>query len=172
MGPVDVFFFILVALWGVIGLVRGYHRELGVTLLLFVGLFVPVFLDARYSTQMAELMGFIVGPDPCKQIILKNVLYCVFLIFIAFISYQGEVFRYPGTTSNSFISWLVGLLNGYLLVGSVWYYLAQAQWPLNLVKPPFSVLYDAIYTILPPAIFKWPVILAVILIMVILRVIR
>jgi hypothetical protein len=172
MGPVDIFFLILVAIWGAIGIVRGYHKELGVTLLLLIGLFVLLFFDAQFSEQVDAILEFIAGPDPAKQTAVQALFSCGFLIFIAFIAYQGEIFRYPGTTSNSFLSWLVGLLNGYLFAGSIWYYLAQAQWPLNLVQPCYSELYNAIFGILPPAIFKWQYLIILIVIMIILRVIK
>jgi hypothetical protein len=172
MGPVDIFFLILIAIWGAIGIVRGYHKELGVTLLLFIGLFVLLFFNDQFSGQVEKILEFIAGPDPARQAALGALIACSFLIFIAFIAYQGEVFRYPGTTNNSFLSWLVGLLNGYLFVGSIWYYLAQAQWPLNLVQPCYSPLYNAIFGILPPAIFKWPYLIILIVIMIILRVIK
>jgi hypothetical protein len=172
MGPVDIFFLILVAIWGAIGIVRGYHKELGVTLLLLVGLFVLLFLDAQLGTRLDKLLEFVAGPDPSKQAAVQAFVSCAFLIFLVFIAYQGEVFRYPGTTNNSFLSWLVGLLNGYLFAGSLWYYLAQAQWPLNLVQPCYSPLYNAIYSVLPPAIFKWQYLIALIVIMIILRVIK
>jgi hypothetical protein len=41
-----------------------------------------------------------------------------------------------------------------------------------VVQPPFSQLYNAIYPILPPAIFKWPYLILLIIIMIVLRVIR
>jgi len=172
MGPVDIFFLLLVAIWGAIGIVRGYHKELGVTLLLFIGLFVLIFLEAEFSSQVDKLLQFIAGPDPGKQAAVAALFSCGFLIFVTFIAYQGEILRFPGTTNNSFLSWLVGLLNGYLFAGSLWYYLSQAQWPLNVVQPPYSQLYTAIYTVLPPAIFKWQYLIALIVIMIILRVIK
>jgi hypothetical protein len=172
MGPIDIFFLILVVIWGAIGIVRGYHRELGVTLLLFIGLFVLLFLNTQFPNQVNKLLEFIAGPDPAKQAAVQAFFSCGFLIFLTFIAYQGEIFRYPGTTSSSFLSWLVGLLNGYLFAGSLWYYLAQAQWPLNLVQPCYSQWYNAIYRVLPPAIFKWQYLIALIIIMIILRVIK
>jgi hypothetical protein len=171
MGPVDIFFLVLVALWGAIGIVRGYHKELGVTLLLLIALFVLVFVDAQYSSRVDKLLEFIAGSDPGKQAAVQAFLACGFLIFMAFIAYQGEVFRYPGTTNNSFLSWLVGLLNGYLLAGSLWYYLARAQWPL-VTQPPYTQFYYAICKVLPPAIFKWQYLIVLIVIMIILRVIK
>ncbi len=172
MGPVDVFFLILVAIWGAIGIVRDYHKELGVTLLVFTGLFVIIFIEARWPTQVAGFLEFVAGPDPTKQAVVLTIITTSFLIFMTFIAYQGEVFRYPGSTNNSFLSWLVGLLNGYLIAGSLWFDLARGNWPLDVVQPPFSQLYNAIYPILPPAIFKWPYLILLIVIMIILRVIR
>jgi hypothetical protein len=172
MGPVDIFFLILVAIWGAIGIVRDYHRELGVTLLLFTGLFALIFVETMFPTKVANLLAFVAGPNPGTQAAVQAFFCCGFLIFMAFIAYQGEILRYPGSTNNSFLSWLVGLLNGYLLAGSLWFYLARGQWPLNLVQPPFSQLYYAIYPILPPAIFKWPYLVLLVIAMIILRVIR
>jgi hypothetical protein len=83
MGPVDIFFLILVAIWGAIGIVRGYHRELGVTLLLFVGLFVIIFAEAMFPNQVAKFLQFIAGPDPSRQAALQAFFCCGFLIFIS-----------------------------------------------------------------------------------------
>ena len=171
MGPVDIFFLVLVAIWGAIGIIRGHHRELGVTLLLFIGLFVLIFADTQLSSKLDKLLAFIAGPDPLKQAIAWAFIACGFLVFMAFIAYQGEVFRYPGTTNNSFLSWLVGLLNGYLLAGSLWYYLGQTGWPL-VTQPPYSQFYYTVCKVLPPALFKWQYLIALIIIMIILRVIK
>ncbi len=172
MGPVEITFLVIVVIWGAIGIVRGYPKELGVTLMLFIGLFVLVFIDARLCNQFMRLMAFIAGPDPYRQATLKTVIYCLFLVFMVFISYQGDVLAYPARGKSSFISWLVGLLNGYLFAGSVWYYLALAQWPFGLVRPPFTPFYDALSKILPPEVFSWLVLIGLIVIMLILKVIK
>jgi hypothetical protein len=171
MGPVDIFFLVLVALWSAIGVIRGYHRELGVTLLLFIAIFVLVFADAEFGSQVDKILEFVAGSDPYKQAVAWSLFACGFLIFITFIAYQGEVFRYPGTTNSSFLSWLVGLLNGYLLAGSLWYYLALTGWPL-VTQPPYTQFYYTVCQVLPPALFKWQYLIALIVIMIILRVIR
>lgn len=172
MGPVEITFLVVVAIWGAIGIVRGYPRELGVTLMLFIGLFVLVFIDVKLCDQLTKLLEFVVGPDPYKQAALKALLYSLFLIFMVFISYQGDILVYPSRGTNSFVSWLLGLLNGYLFAGSIWYYLALANWPFGLIYPPFTSFYYAVSKILPPEIFSWQVLIALIVIMLILRVIK
>ena len=44
MGPVEVVFLILIGLFGAIGVVRGWQRELGVTTMLLITLFVIEFV--------------------------------------------------------------------------------------------------------------------------------
>lgn len=172
MGPIEITFLVMVAIWGAIGIVRGYPRELGVTLMLFVGLFVLVFIDSKMCDQLSKLLEFVVGPDPYKQAALKAAAYSLFLVFMVFISYQGDILVFPARGSSSFVSWLVGLLNGYLFAGSIWYYMALANWPFGLIHPPFTAFYEALSKILPPAIFSWQVLIALIVIMLILRVIK
>ena len=45
MGPIEIVFLLLVAVFIVIGIVRGYARELGVTTMLLIALFVLEFLS-------------------------------------------------------------------------------------------------------------------------------
>ena len=44
MGPVEVVFLVVIGIFGAIGVVRGSQRELGVTTMLLLALFVITFL--------------------------------------------------------------------------------------------------------------------------------
>jgi hypothetical protein len=94
------------------------------------------------------------------------------LLLVTFISYQGLGLVYPGTGKSSFLSLMIGLINGYLFAGSIWYYLARADWPLANVVPPFSSFYDFFVMILPPEIFGWQFFILLAVGMLILRVVR
>ncbi len=170
MGPVELTYFIVLVLFGAIGLVRGYARELGATTMLLIGLFVCVFLDTYGEKYWSQFLEFIAGSDPTAQLTVQAVIFCLFLLVIAFISYQGETLIFPTKGKSTFISLWTGVLNGYLLAGSIWYYLACANWPFGKVQPPYTKLYYAISTILPPAIFKWQYLIALVILMLILRV--
>jgi len=172
MGPVELTFFIVLSIFAVIGLVRGYARELGVTTMLLIALLVTVLLDTYAGSYWDRFLELFAGSDPAAQLTVQAVLFTLFLLVVAFISYQGETLTFPGSGTNSFISFLLGLFNGYLLAGSIWYYLACANWPFGNVQPPYTKLYYAISTILPPAIFKWQYLLALIVLLLILRVLR
>ena len=59
MGPIELLFLVLIGLFGAIGVVRGYQRELGVTTMLLLTLFVIEFLTASsFGTRItAALVG-------------------------------------------------------------------------------------------------------------------
>ena len=126
MGPIETVFLVVVAIFVVIALVRGYNKELGVTTMLLIALFVLEFLNERYQALVDKALGIATA----RTRYLRPWLFVLFLLVIAFISYQGRharISRHEAT--RDFFDVGVGLLNGYLLAGSIWYYLQQAGWP-------------------------------------------
>lgn len=155
MGPIELLFLVVTAIFGAIGLVRGYQRELGVTTMLFIALFLIEFTFAGPVGDRVN--NFLVdrGVTETGIAALQALLACGIIIIFTFISYQGITIIFPGSSGSAIIGLLVGLLNGYLFAGSIWYYLALANWPLGEVVPDYSTLYSFLVQILPPAIFGW-----------------
>jgi hypothetical protein len=171
MGPVEIVFIVVILLFGAIGIVRGYQRELGVTAMLLIALFVLTFIEATFSDQVLALLGK-VGVDEASADSVWALIATGFLLIIAFISYQGIVLLFPGSGRNWFLSGLIGLTIGYLLAGSIWYYLAQADWPFGKVVPDYSQFYDLAVQLLPPAILTWQYFIGLAVLMLILRVVK
>ncbi len=172
MGPVEVVFLIVIAIFGAIGVVRGYQRELGVTTMLLLALFLITFLTAR---AFGERIDSVLQGADLSQAGIESfwaLMAVLLLIFVAFISYQGWGLAYPGSGKNNFVSLLVGLVNGYLLAGSIWFYLATAGWPFSNVVEPFSPFYEFAVKILPPALFGWQFFILLAVAMLIIRVAR
>ncbi len=170
MGPVEIVFLVVIAIFGVIGIVRGYQRELGVTTLLVAALAGVTLLEQFVGPRLNQAYGAIGGAG--NEATTQAVLVTLFLFLIVFIAYQGETLVYPGGGSNGLISFLVGLVNGYLFAGTIWYYWNKAGWPGGLVHPPFTAAYDAMVKLLPPAILPWWFFVGLLILMLILRVIR
>ncbi len=172
MGPVEVVFLILIGLFGAIGVVRGWQRELGVTTMLLLTLFVIEFLLTTSVGQRVE--SFLTGAGVSQEqlLVIESMAAVGLLLLVTFISYQGLGLVYPGSSKNSFLSLMIGLLNGYLFAGSLWYYLARANWPLANVVPDYSQFYDFFVQILPPAIFGWQFFILLAVAMLILRVVK
>lgn len=172
MGPVEVVFLILIGLFGAIGVVRGWQRELGVTTMLLITLFVIEFVFTTSVGQRVESFFAGAGVSQEQMVVAESMIAVGLLLLVAFISYQGQSLVYPGSGKNSFLSLLIGLLNGYLFAGSIWYYLARADWPLADIVPDFSQFYDFFVQILPPAIFGWQFFILLAVAMLILRVVK
>lgn len=171
MGPVEIVYFCVWLLFGVIGLVRGVWKELGVTVMLFIGLLFLQLIAGPFQKYWLTFIGFFTS-DPTQQKVISDMIAVATLLVIAFISYQGEVMTYPGKGDNWFFSLGAGLLNGWLLAGSVWFYFNQAGWPGGLVRPPFTPFYNTMVELLPPAVLPWQVLALLVVFMMILRVLK
>jgi len=172
MGPIEIVFMVMVALFGAVGIVRGYARELGITTMLLLALWVLKFVDTEFSDRVNKLLALLVDGSAITQVTAKALIFCGFLIVIVFISYQGITLSFPGQGKSLVFSLGSGLLNGYLFAGSLWYYLGTANWPFLEVSPPYSDFYQFAWQILPPKILPWPYLIGLAVFMLIMRVVK
>jgi hypothetical protein len=171
MGPVELVFVAIWLLFGIIGLVRGVWKELGATTMLFIGLLFLQLVAGPLGKYWSMLLGYFTT-DPNTQKVISDMIAVAVMLVITFISYQGEVLTYPGKGDNWFFSLGTGLLNGWLVAGSVWYYLDAAGWPGGIVNPPFTQYYNTMVKLLPPAVLRWEVLVLLVVFMMVLRVLK
>ena len=184
MGPVELIFFIVIVIFAAIGIVRGVSRELGVTLMLLIGLMVLLLLDTYLAEEIQNVLEFFFGSNVALQKSVLAITYSLWMVFIAFIAYEGRTLSFSnvplisdfvkgsGGRGGGLPGMLTGIINGYLLAGTIWYYLACADWPFSKISAPFSSLYYAISAILPPVIFKWYYVIILIVLLLIIKVFR
>jgi uncharacterized membrane protein required for colicin V production len=152
MIAIEIVFLVIVALFGVIGLMRGWRKEIIAT----AGITLAIFADAKFGKA---IMGFL-GEKATNlhRFILKS----SFFIIIAFFSYQGPSLarivkigrsweRKNIEIAEAFLSTVVGLINGYLIAGGIWYYLYKQDYPLppNIFRTPLSETAEHIIRYLP-----------------------
>ncbi len=170
MAPVEILFLLIVVIFGVVGAVRGFSREIGVTVMLLIALLILQLIDHLAPGARDRVLAFIAGPDPAAQLATRAIIYALFLIVVAFITYQGATLVFPTAGASGTLGLLAGLLNGWLFAGSIWYYLAQADWPFIPVCCNYDPLYLALSKLLPPEILDWRYLVALVVIMLIIRV--
>ncbi len=170
MGPIEFVFLTLFLVFGIIGVMRGYGRELGVTTMLLLALFVLEFIDEGYQAQLNRVLGIFVGNAPTALTLARTFVYCTVLIVVTYISYEGETLSFPGKRGRLFFDLGSGLLNGYLFAGSLWYYLQQANWPLLKLSGEFTPFHTLISQFLPPRIFDWKYLIGLAVIMLVARI--
>ncbi len=144
MVEIQELFFILIVVMGIIGMVRGFLKELGVTLVLIATLFaldrlVPIVNNFVNGGGF----GFLgLGPVPATESTdsLLFVMFTALMVGATFIAYQGETLAYEGNNPKGIVGgllgFLIGAVNGYLLFGTIWWVANFYQYPFNLVAQP------------------------------------
>ncbi|MCL7451635.1 MAG: hypothetical protein M8467_01155 [Anaerolineae bacterium] len=127
MIPVEYLWFTLFLVFGIIGMVRGLLKELGVTTVLLLSLFVLKFTWDLLGEQGTAALA---GRAPADTVLVFY--YSITILFVAYISYQGFTLSFPiremRGVAKAFLGFPGGLLNGYLIIGTVWDVLNQADY--------------------------------------------
>ena len=181
MTPVESLWIVLVVLFGTVGIVRGFLKELGVTLVLIVMLFGLT----RLSDNMKRILDAVAGFTKIQAISLLYENPNVWLIFYAgiilavmYIAYQGYVIKYPGNDpkgiEGTLLALMIGLINGYLFAGSLWFYLDKYNdllVRLGLFTGDYSVFAQKMLKVLPPELLS-PFLPFLVVFMIVLLVIK
>jgi len=125
--PIEYLWIALIIVFGFVGSARGLNRELGVTTILLLSLFVLKF---GWNQIGARITGA-VGSNLAAETVMAF-YYIIVIVFVAFISYEGFSLSFPvrqqrGVSKGAF-GFFGGLLNGYLIIGTTWDVLNQAKY--------------------------------------------
>lgn len=173
MVPIELVWFIIVILFGLIGVVRGFLRELGVTLVMVVMLFAVTFFEGRLSPLVTRAATQVAPNDVAT---LQAGFWIVVISVTAFVSYHGETLAFKGNAVGGFPGVVfnlgTGLVNGYLIAGSIWYYLDRLGYPLlGISRDCLTPLARGLVPMLPPRLLA-PYLIYVAVFLVFMRVVR
>ncbi len=144
-------FLIAIAVFGVIGLLRGWVREVQVTAAAVLAMFIieqisPWVWQVLVDRTPAESLAL----DPLGTLRRLVILKTAIMLIIAFFGYQGPVVvqfatqgrvqanRARETVQEGILGLGVGLLNGYLIMGALWWYLHVGQYPFSWMISPLN----------------------------------
>lgn len=127
----------LVFLLALAGALRGWAKEILVTF----GMVLAIFLITIFE-QFVPVIRDYLNAAGTVSFVIRAVI--IFVILLA--AYQtpsiprlqrggGDRFR-RASFPDTLLGFFLGLLNGYLIVGTLWYYLHAAGYPFNFVSPP------------------------------------
>lgn len=131
MVPIQTVFFILVFLFGLVGSLRGWAKEIVVAFSVVLALFVEhVFLT--YLTPVRELFQ---GLAPESQFYARTLVFAIIVLF----GYAGPTLVRIGTgktatkerLQNILLGLFIGLINGFLIIGTVLSYLHTAHYGIE-----------------------------------------
>lgn len=127
MIPVEYLWLTLIGVFGIVGMVRGLWKELGVTTVMLLSLFVLKFGWEQVGSKIVDALP---GNLPTATVVA--IYYGVTVVFVAFISYEGISLKFPikemKGLGKAVFGLPGGLLNGYLIVGAVWDVVNQADY--------------------------------------------
>jgi len=144
-------FWFSVALFGIIGLMRGWVREIQATAAAVLAMFIieqcsPWVWSVLVQRTPAELLA----SDPLGTLRRLVMLKAAVLMIVVFFGYQGPVlvqFATKGrsksnhpreTIQEGILGLMVGLLNGYLIIGALWWYVHVGQYPFDWMISPLN----------------------------------
>ncbi len=125
-------FWMFVVLFGIIGLMRGWAKELLVVFSVILALAFNRLLE-RYVPVVNTL-----PPDSQALFWIRSII----VIVLVFFGYQTVALpRFAGKAAreklqDSLLGFVLGALNGYLVVGTLWFYLHQANYPFSYIEAP------------------------------------
>jgi hypothetical protein len=179
--PLEVMWGSLIIIFVFVGIVRGFLRELGVTTVLLVLLFGLSRLEdtiPQALTRAASSVGYAVPrvSDPQGQSLWAS-FYIFAIAFVTLISYHGETLAFEGKPPKGpkgvLFGIMIGLLNGYLVSGSLWYFLDKYDYPIKLLQfqEPLTDFAQSLIPLLPLTLLR-PFLPFLVVFMVMARVMR
>ena len=151
MIPLNYVFWLYVLLFGIIGAMRGWAKEMLVSFSAILALFIIVLAE--------KFLGKL---EPDVQFWAQTLI----IGLLAFFGYKSPSIKMLPAAQlsrkglqSSLFGFVIGLINGYLIVGSIWFYLDKAAYePLSVfIKPPpkdVKRMIDAMLKSMPPALLK------------------
>lgn len=155
MMSLSAVFWMMVFLFGVVGAFRGWAKEM----LVLFSMVLALFLGYVLESYVPGVQGALNAQDPGTQFVVRSSL----ILLLAFFGYQSPnipAFS-PKLTRDKLQDWLLGfvlgLVNGYFIVGSLWYYMDVAGYPWpDLVTPPTIDVATNLIPYLPPKVIGGP----------------
>jgi Colicin V production protein len=129
-------FFCFVIIFAIIGAMRGWAKEMLVTASAILALFIITVLE----TYVKGLTQTFAEPGSTGQFWMRVAI----IILLTFFGYQtpniprigGERFARE-RLQDSLLGIFLGALNGYLIIGSLWYFLSEANYQaISYIIPP------------------------------------
>lgn len=135
MISLSVLFWMYVAMFAMIGAMRGWAKEV----LVISGVIVAQFL----VTILETYIPFLKNMAPISAFWVRIVI----LILMVFFAYQSP--KIPRNLDNRkfmrdrfediLLGLVIGGVNGYMIFGTAWYYLKEAGYPFNWITPPDTI---------------------------------
>ena len=150
-------FWLLVLLFGMVGGFRGWAKEMLVLFSMVLALFLIYVLE----TYVPGVQSALATQEGGMRFVLRALL----VGLMAYFGYQSPnlpIAAFGGKLAREKLQdWLLGtvlgMLNGYFIVGSLWYFMHAAEYPWpDLISRPTDEIINTMIPFLPPKVIGGP----------------
>lgn len=140
-------FWLLVILFGLIGMMRGWAKELLVSFSVILALAFNSLL-MRYVPVIKAL------PTDETPLFWIRITIVITLVFFGYQTVGLPRFASKANREklqDSLLGFVLGALNGFLVFGTVWFYLSEAKYPFDYISAPVAgtPMGDAAISLIP-----------------------
>lgn len=157
MMSLSTVFWMLLLITGMIGGSRGWAREI----LVLFSLILAMCITSLIQQFLPAVEAMLRAQDPSFQFYARATLF----MLLAFFGYEGpaisSVLAGKGKREklqDILLGACIGVINGYLLVGSLWFYLHDAGYPIAGITPPVDPAVLNYLNVMPPKLVGVPLI--------------
>ncbi|GAB4578871.1 MAG: hypothetical protein Fur0022_16080 [Anaerolineales bacterium] len=167
MITITFFFWTFVVIFAIIGAMRGWAQELLVAFSIILGLFIITVLGLVPVVRDMVGLGFLdANGNPVPIAATSFYIRSALILALTFFGYQTPRIKNErikkattrsGQLQDTLLGVIVGGINGYLVVGTLWFFLIQADYFLDFVTRPSGEVEQAasqIIELLPPMLLN------------------
>ncbi len=139
MISLNVLLWLFIIMFALVGAMRGWAKELLVTFSIILGLFAMVVLE-NYVPFFKEILQ---KSDPKSVFWIRTVIIGAMVFFgyqtpkIPHLAESGRFIR--NVLQDGLLGIVLGGFNGYLIFGTLWYYLHAANYPFPFITAPTAL---------------------------------
>jgi uncharacterized membrane protein required for colicin V production len=133
MMSLTVVFYMYVILFAIIGGMRGWAKEILVSFSVILALTLTKLLES-YVPFVRDVL-----PHQSSILFWLRTLIMIVLVFFGYQTVNIQRFAAKMTREkieHTILGVVIGAINGYLIAGSIWFYLADAKYPFSMITAP------------------------------------
>ncbi len=138
MVSLSVLFYIFVFIFALIGAIRGWAKEVTATFSAVLALFILTVMQ----NYIPAVKSYLENSPVSSQVIFQSIVLGV-VVFIGYqtpnlpIFMQNQHFK-RSQMQDVILGFLIGGLNGYMIFGSLWYFMHQGGYPFSFMLEPIA----------------------------------
>ncbi|MGB8213198.1 MAG: hypothetical protein WCE68_06525 [Anaerolineales bacterium] len=151
-------FWMYVILFAIIGGMRGWAKEILVSFSVILALAFTALLE-RYVPFISQILV----PEQSSVLFWLRTSILIILVFFGYQTPNIQRFSAKMTREkleHTILGTVIGGINGYLIAGTIWFYMADAKYPFaNIVSAPtgdFAKMADTMLHYMPPKLLGVP----------------